>query len=151
MAELIGRDFAPPDVISKVTGRARYAEDFRADGMLFCRLITSPMPHARVRAIDASEALAMDGVVAILTADEVPEIEAPGNPILTNTPHYVGEPIAALAAVDETTAQDAITRVKLDLQPLPFVVDPLESLRPGQPQRPRGGQHLPARPGQSRR
>ena len=133
MAELIGRDFAPPDVISKVTGRARYAEDFRADGMLFCRLITSPMPHARVRAIDASEALAMDGVVAILTADEVTEIEAPGNPILTNTPHYVGEPIAALAAVDETTAQDAITRVKLDLQPLPFVVDPLESLRPGGP------------------
>ena len=133
MAELIGRDFAPPDVISKVTGRARYAEDFRADGMLFCRLITSPMPHARVRAIDASEALAMDGVVAILTADEVPEIEAPGNPILTNTPHFVGEPIAALAAVDETTAQDAIAKVKLDLQPLPFVVDPLESLRPGGP------------------
>ena len=51
-------------------------------------------------------------MVAILTADEVTEIEAPGNPILTNTPHYVGEPIAALAAVDETTAQDAITRVR---------------------------------------
>ncbi|MDE0072941.1 MAG: xanthine dehydrogenase family protein molybdopterin-binding subunit [Gammaproteobacteria bacterium] len=133
MAELIGRDFAPPDVIAKVTGRARYAEDFRADGMLFCRLITSPMPHARVRAIDASEALAMEGVVAILTADEVPGIEAPGNPILTNTPHFVGEPIAALAAVDETTVQDAIAKVRLDLEPLPFVVDPLESLRPGGP------------------
>ncbi|MDE0473291.1 MAG: hypothetical protein OXI50_01915, partial [Gammaproteobacteria bacterium] len=89
MAELIGRDFAPPDVIAKVTGRARYAEDFRADGMLFCRLITSPMPHARVRSIDASEALAMEGVVAILTADEVPWIEAPGSPLSTNTPHFV--------------------------------------------------------------
>jgi len=133
MAELIGKDFTPPDVIAKVTGRAKYAEDFRADGMLFCRLITSPMPHARVRAIDASEALAMEGVVAILTAADVPEIPAPGNPILTNTPHFVGEPVAALAAVDETTAQDAIRKVKLDLEPLPFVVDPLESLRPDGP------------------
>ena len=90
MADLIGKNFTPPDLAAKVTGRAKYAEDFRAEGMLFCRLITSPMPHARVRGIDASEALAMEGVVAILTADEVPEIEAPGNPILTNTPHFVG-------------------------------------------------------------
>ena len=80
MSDLIGRDFTPPDVIAKVTGRARYAEDFRADGMLFCRLITSPMPHARVRAIDASEALAMEGVVAILTADDVPGSTHPATP-----------------------------------------------------------------------
>ena len=133
MADLIGKNFTPPDLAAKVTGRAKYAEDFRAEGMLFCRLITSPMPHARVRGIDASEALAMEGVVAILTADEVPEIEAPGNPILTNTPHFVGEPIAALAATSETIARDAIEKVKLDLQPLPFVVDPIESLRPGGP------------------
>ena len=133
MPELIGKDFTPPDVAAKVTGRAKYAEDFRADGMLFCRLITNPMPHARVRGIDASEALAMEGVVAILTAADVPEIPAPGNPILTNTPHFVGEPVAALAAVDETTAQDAIRKVRLDLEPLPFVVDPLESLRPDGP------------------
>ncbi len=133
MADLIGKNFTPPDLAAKVTGRAKYAEDFRAEGMLFCQLITSPMPHARVRGIHASEALAMEGVVAILTADEVPEIEAPGNPILTNTPHFVGEPIAALAATSETIARDAIEKVKLDLQPLPFVVDPIESLRPGGP------------------
>ncbi len=130
---LIGENFTPPDLHAKVTGRAKYAEDIRADGMLFCRLLTSPMPHARVRSIDASEALSMEGVVAILTADEVPSIDAPGNPILTNEPHYVGEPILAVAAVDETTAQDAIGRIKLDLEPLPFCVDPLESLRPGGP------------------
>ncbi len=130
---LIGQDFTPPDVVAKVTGRARYAEDFRADGMLFCRLLTSPMPHARVVSLDASEALAMEGVVAVLTAADVPEIPAPGNPILTDTPHFVGEPVAAIAAVDETTAQEAIKRVKLDLEPLPFVLDPLESLRPDGP------------------
>ncbi|SVC78663.1 uncharacterized protein METZ01_LOCUS331517, partial [marine metagenome] len=123
---LIGEDFTPPDLRAKVTGKAKYAEDFRADGMLHCRLLTSPMPHGRVRNIDASEALNMEGVVAILTADEVPEIPAPGNPILTNEPHYVGEPILAVAAVDETMAQNAISAIKLDIEPLPFCVDPLE-------------------------
>ena len=133
MTHLIGRDFTPPDLHAKVTGRAKYAEDFRADGMLFCRLLTSPMPHARVVSIDASEALAMDGVVAILTADELPEVDAPGNTSLTNEPLYVGAPILAVAATDETTAQNAIAAINLDLEPLPFCVDPLESLRPGGP------------------
>jgi xanthine dehydrogenase molybdenum-binding subunit len=131
--ELLGKNFTPPDLRAKVTGRARYAEDFRAEGMTFCRLLTSPLPHARVRSIDASEALAMPGVLGILTADEVPAIAAPENPILTNEPAYVGDPILALAAVDETTAQDALERIRLDLEPLPFTVDPLQSLYPGGP------------------
>ena len=57
MSELIGKDFTPPDIRAKVTGAAKYAEDFRRDGMLFCRLLTSPMPHARVLGVDASQAL----------------------------------------------------------------------------------------------
>ena len=133
MAELLGKDFTPPDVHAKVTGRARYAEDFRADGMLFCRLLKSPMPHARVRSIDASAALRMDGVIDILTAEDVPAVAAPGNNILTNEPHFVGEPILAIAAVDETTAQNAIDAIELDLEPLEFCTNPLESLMPGGP------------------
>src|SRR6187399_2849516 len=82
---LLGRDFTPPDLRAKVTGRAKYAEDFRAEGMLFCRLLTSTMPHARVT-VDAAEALAMDGVVAVLTADDLPPTAAPAEPILTNEP-----------------------------------------------------------------
>ena len=93
---LLGHDFTPPDLRAKVTGRAKYAEDFRADGMLFCRLLTSTMPHARVK-IDATEALAMDGVVAVLTADDLPPVPAPGEPILTNEPlPYVIDPLASL-------------------------------------------------------
>src|ERR671914_729706 len=81
MAEkLIGQNYTPPDHVAKVTGRARYAEDFRADGMLFTKLLLSPMPHARVRSIDASAALAMPGVVAILTADEVSLSPPPPGP-----------------------------------------------------------------------
>ena len=133
MADLIGKDFTPPDIRGKVTGSAKYAEDFRMDGMVFCRLLTSPMPHARVRSIDLRAALEMEGVVGILTADEVPEQNGPANNILTNEPHFVGEPILAVAAESETIAQNAIEAIVLDLEALPFCVDPLQSLHPAGP------------------
>ena len=127
--KLVGQNYTTPDLIAKVTGRAKYAEDYRADGMLFTKLLLSPMPHARVRRIDASAALATPGVKAILAADEVPDLRG-AEKALTNEPLYQGEPILALAAVDERTAAEAIERIDVDLEPLPFVVDPVESLRP---------------------
>ena len=134
MAEnVIGTDIAPPDLRAKITGRARYAEDFRADGMVFAKLLLSPMPHARVRSVDARAALAMEGVLGILRADEVPQAEGVGEACLTDEPKYEGEPILAVAAVDETTAAAAIEAIKVDLEPLPFVLNPVDSLRPGGP------------------
>src|SRR5919106_2291434 len=117
---LVGQNYVPLDHVAKVTGRARYAEDFRADGMLFCKLLLSPMPHARVTRIDTSAALAMPGVKAILTADDLPGAQAGaelGENVrasaqtergLTMEPLYEGEPILAVAAVDEVTAAEAI-------------------------------------------
>jgi xanthine dehydrogenase molybdenum-binding subunit len=143
---LIGKDYVTPDLYAKVTGRAKYAEDYHAEGMLFCKLLLSPLPHGRVTRIDASRTLAMPGVRAILTADDLPPpadsltdngtvIKA--NPkserALTMEPLYQGEPILAVAAVDELTAAEAIERIQVDFEPLPFVLDPLESLRPGGP------------------
>ena len=114
--------------------------------MLFCKLLLSPMPHARVRSIDARAALAMPGVNAILTADDLPapadsitdngtviKANPKGEQALTKEPVYQGEPILAVAAVDELTAAEAIEKIKIDFEPLPFVVDPLETLRPGGP------------------
>ena len=145
----IGKDYSTPDLVAKVTGRAKYAEDYRAEGMLFCKLLLSPMPHARVRGVDASRALALPGVKAILRASEVPVFTPPAPPVpagqpapppgpppeiaLTDEPLYQGEPILAVAAVDETTAAEAIELIDLDLEPLPFVVDALDSLRPNGP------------------
>jgi xanthine dehydrogenase molybdenum-binding subunit len=131
--EQIGKNFTPPDVYGKVTGKAKYAEDYRAEGMAFCRLLLSPMPHAKVRNIDASAALKLKGVLGILTADDVPAFPPPNNPILTNEPHYVGDPILAVAAESEEIAHDAIELIKIDFEPLPFVVDPLQSLHPSGP------------------
>jgi len=128
----IGRNYTPPDHVAKVTGRARYAEDFRAEGMLFTKLLLSPMPHARVRSIDTRAALAMPGVRAILTADDLPDLNG-AERALTNEPLYAGEPILAVAAVDELTAAEAVERIQVDLEPLPFVVNALDSLRPDGP------------------
>ena len=129
--KLIGKPYTTPDLVAKVTGRAKYAEDFRAEGMLFTKLLLSPMPHGRVRTLDTREALAMPGVEAVLTADDLPAVDPPEERMLTNEPHYEGEPILALAAVSEEAAANAIEKVRLDLEPLPFALDPLESLRPG--------------------
>ena len=143
--KLLGKNFTPPDLRAKVTGKAKYAEDFRVEGMVFCKMLLSPMPHARVTSIDTSDALAMDGVLGVLTAEDVPAAEGAGESILTNNPHYIGEPILAIAAVDETIAADAIERVKVEFEPLPFVIDPLESLYPGGPDARDGGNVANAR------
>src|SRR5262245_40520414 len=144
--KLIGQNYVTPDLVAKVTGQAKYAEDYRADGMLFCKLLLSPYPHARIRHIDTSRALAMPGVKGVLTADELPApadvvtdlgqrlaANTKGEKALTNEPVYQGEPVLALAAVDELTATNALEQVVIDWEPLPFVVDPLVSLRPGGP------------------
>jgi len=144
--KLIGKDYVTADLHAKVTGQAKYAEDFRAEGMLFCKLLLSPLPHARVKRIDASAALAMPGVKAILTADDLP---APADTVtdngtvikaskwgergLTMEPVYQGEPVLAVAAVDELTAADAIEKIQIDFEQLPFAIDPLDTLRPGGP------------------
>ena len=137
--KLLGQNFVPPDVRAKVTGEAKYAEDFVADGMLHAKLVLSPMPHARVRNIDASQALAMEGVVAILTADEVPSLPPPENAVLTNEPHFIGEPIMAVAAETEEIAAAAVEAIQIDLEQLEFTVDPLDSLFPGGPNAREGG------------
>src|SRR4051812_3357157 len=70
--KLIGKNYTTPDLLAKVTGQAKYAEDYRAEGMLFARLLLSPMPHARVvRKPDLTAALAIPGVKAIITQDDL--------------------------------------------------------------------------------
>ena len=147
MAEkLVGQNYITPDLIAKVTGKSKYAEDFRAEGMLFAKLLLSPHPHARVTRIDTSAAMAVPGVKAILTADDLPApadavndngqlilANIDGEVSLTKEPVYQGQPILAVAAIDEVTAAEAIERIEIEYEPLPFVVDPLVSLRPDGP------------------
>jgi CO/xanthine dehydrogenase Mo-binding subunit len=144
--KLVGQNYATPDLVAKVTGRAKYAEDYKVDGLLHARLLTSPLPHARARNIDISRAQALPGVKAILLPDEIPapadivtdlgaviKADARGEKALSAEPVYQGEPVLAVAAVDELTAVEAIELIEIDWEPLPFNVDPIDSLRPGRP------------------
>src|ERR1700690_3509892 len=151
-AKLVGQNYTTPDMIAKVTGKARYAEDFRAEGMLFAKLLLSPYPHARITHIDASEALAMPGVKGMITMDDLPapadsvtdlgaiiKADLRGERGLAMEPVYQGEPILAVAAVDELTAANATEKIKVSYEQLPHVVDPFVSLRPGGPNARVGG------------
>ena len=130
----IGKDFTPPDVHGKVTGEIKYAEDHKAEGMVFARILTSPMPAGRIVNIDASEALRMDGVIGIITADDLPPVAPPANPALAmDYITYVGQPILAVAATTEEIAETALDRIRIDYERREFVTDPLESLTPGGP------------------
>src|SRR6201994_1594433 len=109
--KLIGKDYPTPDLYAKVTGKAKYAEDFRIDGMLFCKLLLSPVAHGRVKHLDLRKAMAMPGVKAILTQDDLPApadsvtdlgVTIKANPLgekaLTMEPLYHGEPVLAVGA-----------------------------------------------------
>jgi CO/xanthine dehydrogenase Mo-binding subunit len=137
--KLIGKNYTPPDLHAKVTGKAKYAEDFRADGMVFAKVLPSPMPHAKVKSIDTGKAMKMPGVVGILLPSDVKQPKDPGHAILTANPVFVGQPILAIAAKTEQQAADAIAAVEIDLEPLPFCMDPLDSLKPGGPDAVTGG------------
>src|SRR5207249_10446475 len=78
--KLIGQNYTTPDLVAKVTGKAKCAEDYRVDGMLFCKLLTSPMPHARVKRLDTSKPLAVPGVDASLAPDDMPGAPARAPP-----------------------------------------------------------------------
>ena len=70
--KLVGQNYLTPDLVAKVTGKAKYAEDYRVEGMLFAKLLVSPYPHARVKRCDTTAAMAMPGVKAILRAEDMP-------------------------------------------------------------------------------
>jgi len=125
----IGKDFVPPDVEGKVTGDAKYVEDFKPEGLVYARLLTSPLPSGRVTSIDASEALRMDGVLGVITADDLPPSSAPNDPVLASDDvTYIGQPIVAIAAISDAIAENAIDRIKIEFERRSFVTDPLESL-----------------------
>lgn len=136
----VGKDFTPNDVMAKVTGAAKYADDILPDRLLHAKTVKSPYAHARVRSIDTSAAERMSGVEAVVTyEDNVGAVgtseggAAPGEPPLDVEPRVFGYPVAAVAAVDEYTAADAVEAIEVDYEVLDHVIDPIESLKPGGP------------------
>ncbi|MGE5485994.1 MAG: xanthine dehydrogenase family protein molybdopterin-binding subunit [Ignavibacteriales bacterium] len=134
---LIGLGIPRIDGIEKVTGEALYVHDMKVQGMLHARLKTSPHAHARITRIDTRKARALPGVRAILTGQDLPYriglymVDRP--PLATGKVRYFGEPVAAVAAVDLDTAQEAVDLIEVEYEPLPAVLDVEEAFRDGSP------------------
>ena len=140
------------DAVSRVTGRARYTGDVRLPGMLFARVLRSPHPHASIAAIRTGKALALAGVKAIITHQNCRVIWSSGDTrntryLFNNPVRFAGDAVAAIAAVDEQTAEEAMHLIEVDYKVLPFVLEAEEALRPGAPEIHPGGNLSPAEGG----
>ncbi len=138
---VIGKATPTLDGSAKVTGRAMYTADISVPNMLYGRILRSPYPHANILKVDTSRAEALPGVKAVVTAKD-----GPGRAYATITQYadehipalkkvrYVGEAVAAVAAVDLDIAEEALDLIQVEYEPLEAVFDPYEALKPGAPQ-----------------
>jgi len=129
------------DAPAKATGRAKYADDLSMPGMLYAAILQSPLAHAKILNIDTSKARKLPGVKGIVTAKEAGVVKygvSPARYDETLFAHekvrYVGDEIAAVAAVDQATAQEAVSLIKVDYEELPAVFDMFEAMKEGAPQ-----------------
>lgn len=128
------------DAYAKVTGDARYTADLEMPNMLYGALLQSPLAHARIRNIDTSKAKRLVGVKDIVTAKEASSTKYGVSParydetmFCIDKVRYIGDEIAAVAAVDFETAQEAVSLIEVDYEELPAVLDPFEAMKEGAP------------------
>ncbi len=147
--EIVGKRTIRKDAFAKVTGRAKYADDFFERDMLVGKVLRSPYAHAIVKRINTSRAKASPGVEAVITYEDLPKLKyaTAGHPwslepdhrdaadrlILTDKARYVGDGIAAVVASDALTAEKALKLIEVEYEVLPFVLDPEKAMLPGAP------------------
>jgi len=142
MSELsvIGGRVPRVDAMEKVTGQAKYAADYSLPDMLWCKLLRSPYPHARILNIDTSKAERLPGVKGIVTGKDfggwswgwMPATRDE-TPLAVDKVRYMAEAVAGVAAVDEDTAEQAAGLIKVDYEELPGIFDPEEAMKDGAP------------------
>lgn len=134
MMSVVGRRMRKVDGLAKSTGRARYTDDIALPGMLHGKILRSPYPHARILAIDTSRAEAMEGVHSVVTGRDMPTTYGiipwtpDEHPLCLDRVRYVGDGVAAVAAVDEETAGAALERIDVAYEELPAYLDPHEAI-----------------------
>jgi len=147
---VVGKRIPNPDGVAKVTGAAKYAADIKLPGMLIGKLLRSPYPHANILKIDKTKAENFPGVEAIITLDDLPRIpyassfrdlpmvrsgrlERPDQFILADKARYVGDAIAAVAAINEYIADEALDLIEVNYERLSAMINPEEAMKPGAP------------------
>ena len=140
---IIGKAVPRVDAVEKATGKAIYTDDFKLAGMLIGKIKRSPHPHARILRIDTSRAEKLPGVKAVVTGKDttgrkfgtIKAYKAIWDelPLCMDKVRYIGDEVAAVAAVDEDTALEALDLIDVEYEELPAVFDPLEAMKPGAP------------------
>ena len=140
---VIGKRLPRVDARDKVTGKALYTDDLSLPGMLCGAILRSPLPHAKIVGIDVSRALKLPGVKAIVTGADTPQIKfgiisrspkyMDEYPLAVDRVRFIGEEVAAVAAVDMDVALEALELIKVAYEELPAVFDPQEAQKPGAP------------------
>ncbi|MGD9405725.1 MAG: xanthine dehydrogenase family protein molybdopterin-binding subunit [Anaerolineae bacterium] len=137
-SEPVGKSVPRIDMYDKVTGSATFADDIQfGPGLYYGRLVRSPHAHALIRKIDATRALALPGVKAVVTGADVPKnigLYLIDRPIFARErARYVGEPVAGVVAISEEIAHEAAQMVEMEYEELPAVFDPVEAARENAP------------------
>ncbi len=152
---VIGKRKPRLDGVAKVTGEAKYSDDLNLPGMLWGKILRSPHPHARIVGIDAERAKRLPGVRAVVTgedtlgipygrgdvakylpahmADKVASYTSDKHPLAMEKVRYIGDEVAAVAAVNEETALEALELITVEYEPLPAVFDPLKAMEEDAP------------------
>jgi CO/xanthine dehydrogenase Mo-binding subunit len=148
--KVIGTRLPKVDALERVTGKAAFGADLNLPGMLWAKIVRSPYPHARIKKIDTSKALALPGVKAVITAQDLPPLEKGATAPLvgevsislsaireitmaSDKARYHGQAVVAVAAVDPFTAEEATKLVEVEYEVLPVVEDVLEAMKPDAP------------------
>lgn len=140
---VIGKRVPPIDGKVKATGAAKFTVDIQLPGMLYGKILRSPYPHARVLHIDTEKAKRLRGVKEVITGKDVPKVKFgvfPHRPqthdqycMAVDKVRYIGEEVAAVAAVDEWIAEEALELISVEYEELPAIFDPEEAMKPGAP------------------
>src|SRR5579864_4823543 len=138
--DVVGTSLTRPDGLPKANGTARYADDLKLPRMAFCRLLRATRPHARILSIDTSRAKEVKGVLAVITGEDLPvkygvlPVGQDEQALCTEKVRYIGDAVAAVAAIDEETAEQALDLIEVDYEELPTYLSIEEGLtKPGEP------------------
>ncbi len=121
---VVGKPFRKVDARAKCTGQTKFADDIVLPRMLFCKLLRSHLPHALIKNIDISKAAALPGVFAIITGKDLPisygilPVSQDEHALCIDKVRFIGDPVAAVAAIDEDTAFDAMNLIEVEYEPL---------------------------------
>jgi 4-hydroxybenzoyl-CoA reductase subunit alpha len=137
--KVIGKPFRKVDARQKCTGQTKFADDIVLPRMLHCKMLRSHEPHAIIKSIDVSKALALPGVHAVITGKDLPitygilPVSQDEHPLCVDRVRFIGDPVAAVAAIDEDTAFDAMNLIEVEYEKLQIITNIEEGVRISEP------------------